>query len=108
MKFHTLRGAILGLLMVACAFAQFTTASLSGSLLDPSGASLPDAQVTVRNVDTGFTLTIKSDSAGAFRFSRLPVGTYQMTVEKPGFTTYVPSGIQLSGNQNETLSVTMR
>ncbi len=108
MKFHHVRSAILGLLIAACAFAQFTTASLSGSLLDPSGASLPDAQVTVRNVDTGFSLTIKSDGAGAFLFSRLPVGTYQMTVEKPGFTTYVQSGIQLSVNQNATLTVTMQ
>src|SRR6478672_8258050 len=108
MKVHSVRCALLALLIAACAFAQFTTASLSGSLLDPSGASLPDAQVTVRNVDTGFNLTIKSDAAGAFLFSRLPVGTYQLTVEKPGFTTYVQSGIQLSVNQNATLSVTMQ
>ena len=64
MIIHTLRGAILGLLLAVCLFGQFTTASLSGSLLDASGAAVPDAQVTVRNVDTGFNLTVKSDSVG--------------------------------------------
>src|SRR3979411_1495330 len=106
MKVHAFRGAVLALMLALCAFAQFTTASLSGSLLDPSGAALPEGQVTVRNVDTGFTLSIKSDAEGAFLFSRLPVGTYQLTVEKPGFTTYVQSGIQLSVNQNATQTIT--
>src|SRR5437764_10301671 len=108
MNYRAFRCAILGLLLAICASAQFTTASLSGLLLDASGASLPDAQITVRNVDTGFSLTIKSDADGSFLFSRLPVGTYQMTVEKPGFTTYVQSGIQLSVNQNANLTVTMQ
>src|SRR5207248_6710945 len=64
MNYRALRCAILGLLLAICAVAQFTTASLSGLLLDASGASLPDAQITVRNVDTGFSLTIKSDADG--------------------------------------------
>jgi len=94
--------------MAVSAFAQFTTASLAGTVADPSGAFLPGSQVTVRNVDTGFTQTISTDPSGSFLFSRLPVGTYELTVEKAGFTTYVQSGIQLTVNQTATQTVTLQ
>jgi hypothetical protein len=77
-------------------------------VLDSSGASLPGAQVTVRNVDTSLTQTVTTDAAGAFLFSRLPVGTYQLTVEKAGFTTYVQSGMELTVNQTANQTVTMQ
>jgi hypothetical protein len=105
---HAVRFIVLPLFMAACAFAQFTTASLAGSVLDSSGASLPGAQVTVRNVDTSLTQTVTTDAAGAFLFSRLPVGTYQLTVEKAGFTTYVQSGMELTVNQTANQTVTMQ
>ncbi len=105
---HTVRFVFVSLIMTVSAFAQFTTASLAGTVLDSSGASLPGAQVTVRNVDTSLTQTVNTDSAGAFLFSRLPVGTYQLTVEKAGFTTYVQSGIQLTVNQTANQTVTMQ
>jgi hypothetical protein len=50
------------------AAAQYTTASLGGSVLDASGAAIAEAQVTARNIDTGFTQTTASDSTGAFLF----------------------------------------
>ena len=55
-------------------------------------------------MDTGLTQTVNTDSAGSFLFSRLPVGTYQLTGEKAGFTTYVQSGIQLTVNQTANQS----
>lgn len=53
-------------LLAASAAAQFTTASLSGTVLDTSAATLPDARVTVRNVDTGFSQNAVTDATGAF------------------------------------------
>jgi hypothetical protein len=100
--------AVVALLCAGSAFGQFTTASLAGAVLDASGGSLPEAKVTVRNVDTGFTQTASTDTAGAFLFSRLPVGTYQLTVEKQGFTTYVQSGIRLTVNEVANQTVTMQ
>jgi hypothetical protein len=86
---------------------QFTTASLSGNVVDQSGASVPDAKVTIQNIDTGFSQTISTGPAGDYLFPRLPVGTYKLTVEKGGFGTYVQSGIQLSVNQTATQAVTL-
>src|SRR5580693_690847 len=89
------------------AIGQFTTASLSGTVVDPSGAAIPDARVTVQNTDTGFTQTVAAGPTGDYLFTRLPIGNYKLTVEKPGLTTYVQSGIKLDVNQAATQKVTM-
>jgi hypothetical protein len=89
-------------------WAQYTTASLSGTVLDPSGASLPEARITVRNIDTGFTQTASSDATGAFLFSRLPVGNYELRAERAGFATYQQTGITLTVNQTATQTITMQ
>ncbi len=84
---------------------QFTTATLSGTVTDQSGAAIPDSKVTVLNADTGFTQTVTTGSAGDYLFSRLPIGKYKLTVEKEGMTTYVQSGIELAVSQTATQKV---
>ena len=74
---------------VASAHAQYTTASFGGSVVDSDNAVLPQTQVIVRNVDTGFTQNATTDESGAFLFPRLPVGSYELRVERPGFSRYV-------------------
>jgi hypothetical protein len=96
------------LLCVLPANAQYTTASFGGTVMDSSGAVLPGAQVTVRNVDTGFTQTATTDSSGAFQFPPLPVGNYEMRVERAGFSTYVQTGITLTVAQAANQTVTMQ
>jgi len=86
---------------------QFTTASLAGAVMDQSGGFVADAKVTVQNPDTGFTITVTSNNGGSYLFARLPIGNYKLTVEKPGFTTYVQTGIQLAVNQAATQGVTL-
>lgn len=88
--------------------AQYTTASLGGTVRDATGSMVPEATVTVRNVETGFTQTVSSDATGAFLFSRLPVGNYELRVEKPGFTTYVQAGIRLTVDRVATQTVTLQ
>lgn len=88
--------------------AQFTTASLGGTVTDPSGAVIADAHVTARNVDTGLTQSATTGSAGAFIIPRLPVGHYELTVEKPGFAAYIQSGITLVVNQAATVTVSLQ
>jgi len=97
----------LSVLLATPGAAQFTTASLSGTVVDTTGASVPDARVTVANVDTGFTQSVVTNSIGDYLFPRLPVGKYSLTVEKSGFTTYVQSGIGLVVNQAATQPVTL-
>ena len=51
-----------------------------GQVLDPSGAAVAGAEVTVRNKDTNFTRSGNSDEAGRYAVSLLPLGTYEVTV----------------------------
>ena len=95
------------LLPAASLNAQFTTASLGGSINDSSGAAVPEATVTVRNAGTGFTQTTQSSATGAYLFSRLPVGTYEVRVEKTGFGTQTQSGIRLNVDQLATQNVVL-
>jgi hypothetical protein len=106
-----LRSVLSALMILICAMplaAQFTTASLAGEIRDTSGSTVPEAKVTVRNVETGFTQTVSSDTAGAFLFSRLPIGNYELRVEKTGFTAYVQSGIHLTVDLAATQNVTLQ
>src|SRR5260370_32217159 len=57
--------------------AQYTTANLGGTVADATGANVPNARVSVRNTETGFTQTSVSGASGAFVFPRLPVGAYE-------------------------------
>src|SRR5437016_1232353 len=69
--------------------AQYNLASLGGTVLDQSGGPVPNAKVTVRNTGTGLTRTVSTGENGAFVVPALPIGTYNLTVEKPGFATHV-------------------
>jgi hypothetical protein len=106
-SFAVLTGLCTLWLLVAQLSAQFTTASLSGSVTDTSGASVPGAAITVVNLDTGFKQTATSGPTGEYLFPRLPVGKYKLTVEKSGFATYVQSGLQLEVSQAATQVVTL-
>jgi hypothetical protein len=88
--------------------AQFTTASLSGTVVDPSGAAVPKAQVKVENTGTGFTRTTASGNGGDYLFPVLPVGEYTLTVVASGFQTYVQKGIILTVNRAATQLVTLK
>src|SRR3989442_2282564 len=83
-------------------FAQFTTANLGGTVVDASGASVPQATVKVLNKETSFTRTDLTGPDGAFTFPALPVGTYRLIAEKPGFSPYIQAGITLTANRAAT------
>ena len=56
------------LLFTGCCLAQFETASVLGTVRDPSGAVIAGARITLRNVNTGITANSKTDSAGNYEF----------------------------------------
>jgi hypothetical protein len=71
-------------------------ATILGTVRDASGAVVPQATLTARNVETGQTRTTVSGADGAYRFSALPVGNYEVTVEQSGFQSAVRSGLTLT------------
>ena len=90
------------------ALAQFTTARLSGTVMDNTSSAIAGATVTVEQTGTGYRQTAKTGASGDFVFPSLPVGNYQLTVEMTGFTTYVQKGIGLTVGQAASQKVTMQ
>jgi outer membrane receptor protein involved in Fe transport len=86
--------AVLCLRMGAVTHAQ-STSSLSGTVMDPTGATIPNATVAARNVDTGVERTSQTDSAGAYLFPSLPIGAYHIEVSAPGFRKGVIEELKL-------------
>ncbi len=66
--------------------AQTFRGSIQGTVTDPNGAVVPAADVTINSPDTGLTRTTQTDSEGSYLVSELPIGTYQVTVKKSGFS----------------------
>ena len=92
-------------LWTTTALGQYTTARLSGTVQDNSGAAVPGATVTVEQVGTGYKQQVKSGAAGEYLFPSLPVGEYQLTVEMTGFNTYLQKGIALQVGEAATQQV---
>jgi hypothetical protein len=76
------------------AFAQ-STASLSGTVTDASGAGIPDVTVAATNEGTGVASATKTDTAGAYLFPGLPIGTYRIEVTAANFRTAVIPNLKL-------------
>ncbi len=64
------------LLFVGYTFAQETTGGIAGTVKDPSGASVPDATISVTASSLVGTKTVQTDSSGYYRFANLPPGSY--------------------------------
>jgi hypothetical protein len=73
-----------------------STAALSGTVTDSTGAAVPNATVAARNSATGIEATSQTDSAGAYLFPSLPIGVYRVEVSATGFRKAVISEIKLS------------
>ena len=89
-------------------WGQDVTASITGTGTDPSGAAVADATVTAKDVARGTTTTAKTSTDGAFYVNRIPVGTYELKVEAPGFQTALQSGIVLVLNQTARLDFQLK
>ncbi len=82
------------------AFAQVgTTASVSGSVTDKSGASLPNAAITIHNTDTGIDRTTQTSANGSYSVSQLQPGRYSLSVTEAGFKTFQQQNITLTIGQ---------
>lgn len=81
-------------------FAE-VTGGIQGTVTDPSGATVPNATVTLKNPETGLDRRVQTDGSGTYQFLSVPVGDqYNLQVEAQGFRTSVQNGIKLLVNQN--------
>lgn len=89
-------------------FGQAATASIEGTVLDASGATVPDADVTVSNPSLGLERMVKSSGAGVFTARDLtPASGYTVTVSKTGFAKYQVNPFDLDVGQALGLDVTL-
>lgn len=98
---------VLALLSAATMFAQTFRGGIQGTVTDSSGASVPDAQVTVVNVDTGLSRPSATDASGSFFVSELPVGNYTVTVAKTGFRAMTQKGVRVEVSANQRLNFSL-
>src|SRR6202051_1191267 len=89
-------------------FAQVTGAPLSGTVSDPSGAAMPDAQLTIKNVATGVERTVTTNDHGFYTAVNLLAGSYQVTISAKGFDTEIKSGITMYVGGQQTFDVVLR
>jgi hypothetical protein len=88
-------------------WSQEVTAAMSGVITDPSGAGVGDAKVVAKDSDRGSEFSTTTNGSGAYSLPRLPVGTYELRVEKTGFQTAVRTGVLLQLNQSALLDFTL-
>ena len=106
--FVTGMAVLLMLLAIAlpCA-AQTDQGAITGIIQDASGALIPNAHVTVTNVDTGLALEAKSNSSGIFVFSPLKIGNYTVTASSPGFQTVTRQNLHLDAQQRLSVNLSL-
>jgi hypothetical protein len=89
----------LALVLLSCSLAliaQTENASISGRVTDPSGAAVIDAGVLVTDVDTGISLSVKTNNSGFYVATGLRPGRYRVTISKEGFQTVNLTGVELN------------
>lgn len=95
------------LVLFCCALgAQETGGSLSGRVVDGSGAAIPGAAITLTQLDTGAVREAAASDEGVFTFPGLPVGRYELTAVHPGFKKHIRRHLEL--NVSQRLGVEIR
>jgi|SRR5436309_11061806 len=81
---------------------QEVTASITGTVSDPTGAAVAGATVTAKSVERGITYTAVTNDSGIYRIAQLPVGSYELKVEKTGFASVAYPAFVLNVESNRT------
>ncbi len=109
---HPLTQVVLTLLTAFCllpsAFGQTATATLSGTVLDPNGAVVPAANITVTEMATGVQRTAATSEQGYFTIPLLKPSTYLLQVEHPGFMTAEVKDLILNVGDERALKIQMK
>ena len=95
------------LLLPASAFAQFDTATVLGAVKDSSGAVIPGATVTLKNVATGITATAVTGADGGYQFLNVRIGTYTVRAELQGFSAAEAKDVAVTVNARQRVDLAL-
>ncbi|HXJ42211.1 MAG TPA: carboxypeptidase-like regulatory domain-containing protein, partial [Bryobacteraceae bacterium] len=88
-------------------YAQLSRGSITGVLTDSSGAVIPAAKVSVRNISNGAISRSTTNNNGQFTLPNLPPGSYEVVFEEPNFKRLVRSGIELGATEVARVDASM-
>jgi hypothetical protein len=95
-------------LLMVTARAQVAGATLSGTITDKSGAVIPQASISVKNIDTGITRTSATSAAGFYSVPNLLPGTYEIRTSASGFSSELKTGVTLTVGEQQVLDFTLQ
>jgi hypothetical protein len=96
------------LLAVASMYGQTALATITGTVNDPTGAVVANAQISVKSLETGETFTAATSDAGNYTVSQLPIGDYDLTLALAGFKTYSHTRFHLAAGQTMREDITLQ
>ena len=94
--------------VIATLQAQNYRAKISGIVTDASGAVVPGATVTLQNVNTGIKSVRNSSETGLYVFDLVDPGTYTVSIEATGFSSFVQENVQIQSRDDVTVNATLR
>src|ERR1700676_3837810 len=98
----------LTMVLVAPSYSQLAGANLSGLVRDSSGAGIPSARISIRNVATHDLREVQSNSDGLYSAVNLSPGIYEVTVVATGFTTLLEKGVSLTVGSERKLDLELK
>ena len=100
---YKMRKLVLFLFLAANVFGQ--TTSLNGSVTDPTGAVIPNASITITNIETGAQRSTVADDQGRYTMAQLTPGKYKLSAKATGFADVTVNSVELLVNQPATVPV---
>lgn len=100
--------AAMTFLTVPALFGQASDGNVTGTVTDPTGAVIENAEVTLRNSETAMARTATTDTAGSYRFQNVLVGSYELTVVAKGFVTQNLKNLTVELNRTVSVNVKMQ
>ncbi|MBE0658433.1 MAG: TonB-dependent receptor [Bryobacteraceae bacterium] len=88
--------------------AQYDTATVLGTVSDPTGAAVPNAKVTLLNVQTGVAVTQTTDESGNYQFLNQRIGSYKVTAESGGFKQTSSLDFTLTVSARQRVNITLQ
>src|ERR1700751_1820938 len=107
LRFRVVAVCTMAVITAALCQAQSASGNVTGTIYDPSGATVAGATVKITNEETGVTASTESTSAGQYRVPDLRVGTYTIQVSASGFASAELGKVTVILNQTVTANVTL-